>query len=86
MADTRTLTGVLFQVEHAAGKLVLVGDPAQLPAVGPGGLFARSSSEMGPSSCMTIAASVKSSNAARSPFCAPGEAATTSPTPPSRAG
>jgi conjugative relaxase-like TrwC/TraI family protein len=40
MADTRTLTDVLFQVEHADGKLVLVGDPAQLPAVGPGGLFA----------------------------------------------
>ena len=40
MADTRTLTDVLFQVEHAAGKAVLVGDPAQLPAVGPGGLYA----------------------------------------------
>ncbi len=40
MADTRTLTDVLFQVEHADGKLVLIGDPAQLPAVGPGGLFA----------------------------------------------
>jgi conjugative relaxase-like TrwC/TraI family protein len=40
MADTRTLTRLLFQVEHAHGKLVLVGDPAQLPAVGPGGLFA----------------------------------------------
>jgi ATP-dependent exoDNAse (exonuclease V) alpha subunit len=40
MADTRTLTRALFQVEHADGKLVLVGDPAQLTAVGPGGLFA----------------------------------------------
>jgi conjugative relaxase-like TrwC/TraI family protein len=40
MADTRTLTRVLFQVEHAGGKAVLVGDPAQLPAVGAGGLFA----------------------------------------------
>nr|MDQ3379628.1 relaxase domain-containing protein [Actinomycetota bacterium] len=40
MADTRTLTRMLFQVEHAGGKAVLVGDPAQLPAVGPGGLFA----------------------------------------------
>jgi len=39
MADTRTLTRALFQVEHADGKLVLVGDPAQLSAVGPGGLF-----------------------------------------------
>jgi conjugative relaxase-like TrwC/TraI family protein len=40
MADTRTLGSVLWQVHHADGKLVLVGDPAQLPAVGPGGLFA----------------------------------------------
>jgi AAA domain len=40
MADTRTLTRTLFQVEHAGGKAVLVGDSAQLPAVGAGGLFA----------------------------------------------
>jgi hypothetical protein len=40
MADTRTLTRLLFQVEYAKGKAVLVGDPAQLAAVGPGGLFA----------------------------------------------
>jgi ATP-dependent exoDNAse (exonuclease V) alpha subunit len=40
MADTRTLSDVLWQVEHASGKLVLVGDAAQLSAVGPGGLFA----------------------------------------------
>jgi ATP-dependent exoDNAse (exonuclease V) alpha subunit len=40
MADTRTLTHILFQVEHAGGKAVLVGDTAQLPAVGAGGLFA----------------------------------------------
>jgi conjugative relaxase-like TrwC/TraI family protein len=40
MADTRTLTRLLFQVEYAKAKAVLVGDPAQLPAVGPGGLFA----------------------------------------------
>jgi len=40
MADTRTLTHVLFQVEHAEGKALLVGDPAQLPAVGAGGLYA----------------------------------------------
>jgi hypothetical protein len=39
MADTRILTRVLLQVERAEGKAVLVGDPAQLPAVGPGGLF-----------------------------------------------
>jgi conjugative relaxase-like TrwC/TraI family protein len=40
MADTRALTRVLIEVERAEGKAVLVGDPAQLPAVGPGGLFA----------------------------------------------
>jgi conjugative relaxase-like TrwC/TraI family protein len=40
MADTRTLTRLLFQVEYAEGKAVLVGDSAQLPAVGPSGLFA----------------------------------------------
>ncbi len=40
MADTRTLTRLLFQLERAQGKVVLVGDPCQLPAVGPGGLYA----------------------------------------------
>jgi conjugative relaxase-like TrwC/TraI family protein len=40
MADTRTLTRLLFHIEYAEAKAVLVGDPAQLPAVGPGGLFA----------------------------------------------
>jgi ATP-dependent exoDNAse (exonuclease V) alpha subunit len=40
MADTRTLSRLLWQAEHAHAKLVLVGDPAQLPAVGPGGLYA----------------------------------------------
>ena len=40
MADTRTLTQALAEVERADGKIVLVGDPEQLPAVGAGGLFA----------------------------------------------
>jgi conjugative relaxase-like TrwC/TraI family protein len=40
MADTRTLTRILLEVERAEGKAVLVGDPSQLPAVGAGGLFA----------------------------------------------
>jgi conjugative relaxase-like TrwC/TraI family protein len=40
MADTRTLARVLVEVERAEGKAILVGDPAQLPAVGSGGLFA----------------------------------------------
>jgi ATP-dependent exoDNAse (exonuclease V) alpha subunit len=39
MADTRTLTRLLLDAHDARGKVVLVGDPAQLPAVGPGGLF-----------------------------------------------
>jgi conjugative relaxase-like TrwC/TraI family protein len=40
MADTGALTRLLFQLERTDGKAVLVGDPAQLSAVGPGGLFA----------------------------------------------
>ncbi|MEZ5098695.1 MAG: AAA family ATPase [Thermoleophilia bacterium] len=40
MADTRTLAPLLDQVERARGKLILVGDPRQLPAVGAGGLYA----------------------------------------------
>ncbi len=40
MADTRTLSRALGYVERAKGKAILVGDPAQLPAVGAGGLFA----------------------------------------------
>jgi conjugative relaxase-like TrwC/TraI family protein len=40
MAETRVLAPVLRLVEEASGKAVLVGDPAQLPAVGAGGLYA----------------------------------------------
>ncbi len=40
MADSRTLTQLLLKVAHAHGRAVLVGDPAQLAAVGPGGLYA----------------------------------------------
>ena len=40
MAETRVLAPVLEQVERACGKVVLIGDPYQLPAVGAGGLFA----------------------------------------------
>jgi conjugative relaxase-like TrwC/TraI family protein len=39
MADTRVLSPALRLVEEAAGKAILVGDPAQLPAVGAGGLY-----------------------------------------------
>ena len=39
-ADTRTLARLVDHVEQARGKLILVGDPAQLPSVGAGGLFA----------------------------------------------
>ena len=39
MADTRVLTRVLGHVEECDGKAILVGDPAQLGAVGAGGLF-----------------------------------------------
>jgi hypothetical protein len=40
MAETRVLAPVLRLVEEAGGKAILVGDPAQLPAVGAGGLYA----------------------------------------------
>jgi conjugative relaxase-like TrwC/TraI family protein len=39
MARTDDLDALLSQVTRANSKLVLVGDPAQLGAVGPGGLF-----------------------------------------------
>jgi ATP-dependent exoDNAse (exonuclease V) alpha subunit len=39
MADTPTLTALTVQVHAAGAKLLLVGDPEQLPAVGAGGLF-----------------------------------------------
>jgi ATP-dependent exoDNAse (exonuclease V) alpha subunit len=39
MADTRVLAPLLRLVDRAEGKLLLVGDPAQLPAVGAGGLY-----------------------------------------------
>jgi len=40
MADTRTLSPIMRAIDEANGKLILVGDPAQLPSVGAGGLFA----------------------------------------------
>ena len=40
MAETRVLAPLLEQIERADGKAILVGDPAQLPAVGAGGLLA----------------------------------------------
>ena len=39
MVDTRTLSHLLAHTRAAAGTLVLVGDPAQLPEIGAGGLF-----------------------------------------------
>ncbi len=39
MAETRVLAPLLQAVERAEGKLLLVGDPTQLPAVGAGGLY-----------------------------------------------
>lgn len=39
MAETRVLAPVLRMLEQAGGKAILVGDPAQLPSVGAGGLY-----------------------------------------------
>jgi len=40
MVDTRTLAALLAATRATHGTLVLVGDPAQLPEIGAGGLFA----------------------------------------------
>jgi len=40
MVDTRTLAAVVAETRNAGGTVVLVGDPAQLPEIGAGGLFA----------------------------------------------
>lgn len=47
MAETRVLAPALRMVEEAGGKAVLIGDPAQLPAVGAGGLFAALCARLG---------------------------------------
>lgn len=47
MADTRSLTALLEQVDHACGKAILMGDPDQLPSVGAGGLFAEIAGRLG---------------------------------------
>lgn len=47
MAETRVLAPVLRLVEEADGKVILVGDPAQLPAVGAGGLYATLRDQLG---------------------------------------
>lgn len=40
MADTRRLDALTDVVSRASGKLVMIGDERQLPAIGAGGLFA----------------------------------------------
>jgi hypothetical protein len=41
MVSTRDLTWLVSQTEHSDGKIVLVGDPKQLPSIDSGGLFHR---------------------------------------------
>lgn len=48
MAGTRILAPLLHAVDRAQGKLLLVGDPAQLPAVGAGGLYQALCERLGP--------------------------------------
>jgi conjugative relaxase-like TrwC/TraI family protein len=50
MADTRTLHRLLEHATHAQAKVVLVGDDAQLGAVGPGGLYAALVEQLGATS------------------------------------
>jgi len=40
MAETRVLAPLLERIEQKQAKLILIGDPCQLPSVGAGGLFA----------------------------------------------
>ena len=47
MAETRVLAPILRLVEEAGGKAILVGDPAQLAAVGAGGLYATLCDQLG---------------------------------------
>lgn len=47
MAESRVLAPVLRLVKEARGKAILVGDPAQLPAVGAGGLYATLCDQLG---------------------------------------
>ena len=53
MVDTRTLTRLLRPTRAASGTLVLVGNPAQLPEVGAGGLFTALARHPKPSSSPT---------------------------------
>jgi conjugative relaxase-like TrwC/TraI family protein len=48
MAETRVLAPLLRAVDEAEGKLLLVGDPGQLPAVGAGGLYHALCDRLGP--------------------------------------
>ncbi|MGH3030606.1 MAG: MobF family relaxase [Gaiellaceae bacterium] len=48
MAETRILAPILRLVDEAGGKAILVGDPAQLPSVAAGGLFAALCERLGP--------------------------------------
>jgi conjugative relaxase-like TrwC/TraI family protein len=41
MADTHRLDRLTQVIEHAGSKLVAIGDAAQLPSIGAGGMFAR---------------------------------------------
>jgi ATP-dependent exoDNAse (exonuclease V) alpha subunit len=53
MADTRTLHRVLEHATRVEGKVILVGDDAQLGAVGPGGLYAALVDRLGATSLTT---------------------------------
>ena len=72
MADTDRLERLTEVVEHTGAKLVAIGDAAQLPSIGAGGMFERLSS-IAPSapSCRTSAAPSTPTNSARGRTCAP---------------
>ena len=86
MAETRILAPLLERIEQARAKIVLIGDPCQLPAVGAGGLFTGIVERHGASELGENCASTTSRSGARSRRSATASAATTSPSPKARDG
>jgi ATP-dependent exoDNAse (exonuclease V) alpha subunit len=72
MVDTRTLARLLAAARDADAKLVLVGDPAQLPELAAGGLFAGLLTRLDPIVLTANAASAMTGTARSWPSFAPG--------------
>ena len=71
MVDTRRLARFLTHTERAGAKVILVGDPHQLPEIGAGGAFAGLAARFRPSCSTSIAAKPTRSIVKRSSISAP---------------